>query len=153
MPLTERNSEFTAQNLALLHRESIGGPVRALREIVTHFGFVSDSDIKIVADVFNISRAEVRGIVSFYTDLRTIPPATNIVRICQGESCQSVGSRELTAKFQVRVEEINKSRDANYVEHTPVVCLGLCPCGPAVLVNDELVANCSDPTTILARLS
>ncbi len=151
--LLESDDVVSAQSLALIHRDAIGGPIRALRELVAHFGYVTDEHMATVADVFNVSRAEVRGIVSFYSDLRTTPPAENVVRICQGEACQSVGSRNLTADFGSQIAALNQSKETDYIEHRPVVCLGLCPRGPAVMINEELVADCRDVNTILERLA
>ncbi|HAF68194.1 MAG: NADH-quinone oxidoreductase subunit E [Gammaproteobacteria bacterium] len=150
--LIESDDDLSANDLALSYQDTIGGPIRALRAIVAQFGYINDNHISNVADVFNLSRAEVRGIVSFYADLRTSPPAKHKVRICQGEACQSVGSRALTADFMVKSQVLNQSKAPDYVEHEPVVCLGLCPRGPVAMINDELVAHCSDANSILERL-
>lgn len=82
--------------------DEIGGPLTALRSIVIQHGYIDAEASACVADVFNLSHAEVRGIVSFYTDLRTTPPPRHTIRICQAEACQSVGSRELTRRLTSR---------------------------------------------------
>ena len=48
-----------------------------------------------IADVLNLSAAEVYGVVSFYHDFRTTPPAAHTLRLCRGEACQAVGGQEL----------------------------------------------------------
>ena len=110
--------------------------MQALREVVQERGFVSEDDQRVVADVFNISRADVRGIVSFYEDLKTHPPARLRVRICQAEACQAVGGRRFTQAVEerlgVRVGEANDE-----VGIDPVYCLGLCAQGPALTVNNR----------------
>ena len=67
--------EREIRSVAGRHVGRVGGVLQALREVVLEQGFVSEDDQRMVADVFNISRADVRGIVSFYEDLKTHPPA------------------------------------------------------------------------------
>ncbi|MDE0193907.1 MAG: NAD(P)H-dependent oxidoreductase subunit E, partial [Gammaproteobacteria bacterium] len=96
MAESESKSDATAREIAVQHRDQVGGVLTVLREIVGRFGYVSRTQEHDVAEVFNLSRAEVRGIVSFYHDLKTKPQPSLQVRVCQAEACQSVGARELT---------------------------------------------------------
>ena len=86
-----------AHEIAGRHLDRIGGPITALREIAAEFGYIERAHMKGVADAFNLTVAEVRGIVGFYSDLNTEPRGRTHIRICQAEACQSVGARELTA--------------------------------------------------------
>lgn len=126
--------------IAEAHVGRTGGVLQALREVVQALGHVAREHEHVVADVFNLSKAEVRGIVSFYHDLRTAPPPPNEVRICQAEACQAVGCRDLTRQVEahlgVRLGEANDE-----VALEAVYCLGLCAQGPSMLVNGRLVAH------------
>ena len=117
-----------------------GGVLQALRAVVRELGYVAREHEHAVADVFNLSKAEVRGVVSFYHDLRTAPPPPNEVRICQAEACQAVGCRELTRQAEerlgIRLGEANAQ-----VALGAVYCLGLCAQGPSMLVNGRPVAR------------
>lgn len=120
----------------------IGGPVTALRAIQERNGWIDREAVEVVADVFNLSRAEVRGLVAFYADFRTQPPADHIVRICQAEACQAAGSRALTATLEERLgTTVGHATPDRSVELDPVYCLGLCARAPALMVDDELVAD------------
>jgi formate dehydrogenase subunit gamma len=129
--------------------DEIGGPLTALRSIVIQHGYIDADASACVADVFNLSRAEVRGIISFYTDLRTTPPPRHTIRICQAEACQSVGSRELTRRLTSRFGvELGQTNSASSVAVEAVYCLGLCTNGPAMTIDGRLVAyadRLSDP--------
>ena len=70
--------------------------VQILHAFVARFGYVPDEAIRQLATELNLSRADVHGVVSYYHDFRTEPPGKHIVRICQAEACQAMGSRELT---------------------------------------------------------
>ncbi len=120
----------------------IGGPVTALRAIQQEHGWVDSVAVETVADVFNLSRADVRGLVEFYSDFKTMPPAAHVVAVCQAEACQAAGSRELTTTLEVRLgARLGHMDDEHTVELEPVYCLGLCARGPSLMVDGELVAD------------
>ncbi len=133
-----------AREIASRNRERVGGVLRALREIVAAQGHVGREQEHVVADVFNLSRAEVRGIVSFYHDLKTTPRPPVEVRVCQAEACQAVGSRELTKRIENHLGlRLGEANDA--VGLDAVYCLGLCAQGPSMMVNGRPVARADLP--------
>jgi formate dehydrogenase subunit gamma len=67
--------------------------VQILVAIVREHGWISEAVIRQLAETLNLSRADVHGVVAFYHDLRSKPPGRHIVKICQAEACQSMGSR------------------------------------------------------------
>ena len=132
----------TARDIAQRWSGRIGGPISALREIVARFGCVGQIHMEAVADVFNLSRAEVRGIVSFYEDLRTEPAASKRIRICQAEACQAVGARDLTAATEQRLGiALGETASDGSVSLHAVHCLGLCASGPSATVDDRAVVR------------
>ncbi len=136
----EPSSDDLARNIAVQHRDRVGGVLVALREIVARFGYVSRTQEHEVADVFNLSRAEARGIVSFYHDLKTKPQPSVQVRVCQAEACQSVGARELTRRVETHLGvKLGEATDA--VSLDAVYCLGLCAQAPSMMVNGHLLAR------------
>ena len=104
-------------------------------------GYIAPEVHNVIADVFNISIAEVRGIVTFYEDFRSTPPPTSIIRICQAEACQAVGARQLTEQAKKHFSlEIGESTDTKLAIES-VYCLGLCAVAPAAQVNKQLVGS------------
>src|SRR5262249_42758208 len=87
----------------------------------------------------NLTRAEVHGVISFYHDFRSEAPGRKIVRICQAESCQAMGSVALTshAKKHLGIDFHETTRDQAFTLE-PVYCLGNCALSPAMMVNGEL---------------
>ena len=119
-----------------------GGPVTALRAIQDHQGWIDGAAIEAVADVFNLSRADVRGLVEFYADFRTMPPAAHVVAVCQAEACQAAGSRALTKTLEDRLgAKLGRMDDDHSVELEPVYCLGLCARAPALMLDGTLVVE------------
>jgi formate dehydrogenase subunit gamma len=103
--------------------------VQILQTVVKRHGWISDDVIRQLADILNLSRADVHGVVEYYHDFRTAPPARHIVKICRAEACQAMGGRELVVHAE---ETVNGNATLE-----PVYCLGNCACAPAVMIDDR----------------
>jgi formate dehydrogenase subunit gamma len=126
------------------YRDQTGGTISALRALVLANGYIRDVDQQAVAELFNISRAEVRGIVSFYSDLRTNPPANKIIKVCQAEACQASGCRSLTAALENRLDIVmGEPTPDNEFALESVYCLGHCANGPTALIDGNVCTNLS----------
>lgn len=96
--------------------------------------YIPESAFQTIADCLNLSRAEVYGVVTFYHDFRQKPPAKKIVKLCQSEACQSMGSRQLKADI-----EDGLSQDvASNVDIETIYCLGNCALAPSALVDGKI---------------
>mgnify|MGYP001545207272 FL=1 len=101
--------------------------VQVLVALVREQGWVSEDDIRELADALNLSRADVHGVVEYYHDFRTIAHGSHILKVCLAEACQAIGGRELAAHAQ----EVAGS-DTTL---EPVYFLGNCSCAPAVMID------------------
>ena len=120
----------------------IGGLMHALRHIQQEQGYIDPSQVPEIADVFNISQAEVRGVISFYHDFRTSPPPRHIIRLCQAEACQAQGSRQLARQVEDHFgTKIGERACEDNVELQAVYCLGLCSVGPSLMIDGQIVAR------------
>ena len=107
--------------------------VQILQSIVQTHGWIAEDTIRQLAGELNLSRADVHGVVEYYHDFRTEKPGKHIVKICQAEACQAMGSRELTT-------HANAAVDADTTIEA-VYCLGNCACAPAVMVNGKTIGR------------
>lgn len=105
----------------------------ALQAVQETVGHVPDGAVAMVARELNVSVADVHGVLTYYPDLRTEPPARVTVRVCAAEACTAVGGQELAAAVRGMVTE--------EVAAAHVFCLGLCAVGPAGSVNGRLVGR------------
>lgn len=122
---------------ALKHKPGALLPI--LHGIQEKLGYLPSEAVPIIASELNLTRAEVHGVVSFYHDFRSKPPGRNVVKICQAESCQAMGSVALTAfaKKQLGVDLHETTKDEVF-SLEPVYCLGNCACSPAIMVNEDI---------------
>jgi formate dehydrogenase subunit gamma len=113
--------------------------VQILVAFIERYAYISDEAIRQIAKELNLSRADVHGVVSYYHDFRTEPPGNHIVKICQAEACQAMGSRELTS-YAVKAMGVNLSQTTGDGELTlePVYCLGNCACSPAIMIDEQV---------------
>ena len=113
--------------------------VQILHLFMDRFGFIGDDAIRQLASELNLSRAEVHGVVSFYHDFRTAPTGRRVIKICQAESCQAMGSQALTAHAEAALGvNLHETTADGATSLEPVYCLGNCACSPAVMVGDRV---------------
>lgn len=113
-----------------------------LHGVQAEFGFVPDESLPVIADALNISRAEAHGVVSFYHDYRRQPAGRHVLKLCQAEACQSVGSERVAdmVKAALGIGFHETSADGA-VTLEPVYCLGLCACAPAAMLDGEVIGR------------
>ena len=116
------------------------GPLlEVLHAIQAALGYVPGAAVPIVAEVLNLSRAEVHGVVTFYHYFRRSPPGAHTVSLCQAEACQSMGAAALAAHARRRlgIDFHQTSADGRF-SLEPIYCLGNCACSPAVMIDGRL---------------
>ncbi len=97
------------------------------------FGFIH-------ADALNLSKAEVKGVISFYRDFRTSPPGRHVVALCRAEACQARGSEALASHLE-RAHGLSAGATKHGVTLESTYCLGNCALGPAALVDEETLVG------------
>ena len=136
MSVTNGYDAATASRIVAEHGAKPELLVQILNGIVARFGYVPEAAIRQLADELNLSRADVYGVVTYYHDFRTDPPGEHIIKICQAEACQAMGSRELT-KHAEQTLGVTMHESSAAVTLEPTYCLGNCACAPAVMVDGQ----------------
>ena len=121
------------------HRECEGPLLLVLHAIQDRLGYIPREAVPVVAHALNLSRAEVHGVITFYHDFRTEPAGRHVVRLCQAEACQSVGSEALAAHARARLGvDFHQTRADGAFTLEPVYCLGGCACSPTMMLDGRL---------------
>lgn len=113
----------------------------ALQQLQERFGYIHPDAVGLVANVCNVSRADVHGVITFYHELRTAPPAARTVRICRAEACQSLGSHDIEDAFAAVGHPLGSRSVSMSVE--AVYCFGNCALGPSVEIDGVLRGRCT----------
>lgn len=114
----------SVRSISTGHTDERGPLLEILHAVMAEHGWIAQEDIVEIADVLNLSVAEVHGVVSFYHDFRRTPPAAHEVAVCRAEACQAVGAARLYAAAQ---ERFGPRPD---VEVREIFCFGNCALGP-----------------------
>ena len=119
---------------------AVRGPLLpVLHALQESFGYVDQRAVALVALELNLSRADVHGVLTFYSDFRTSPPGEVRVQVCRGEACQAMGGYALA---EHAVASLNLGFGETAVDGSvtldEVFCLGNCALGPTVRVNGRL---------------
>lgn len=126
--------------IASAHADKPGALMPTLVDINRRFGHVPAEAAAIVADVLNISIADVAGAASFYSDFRDRAPGAVVVKVCRAEACQAAGGDALAASAEsllgCRFGETNGDATLE-----AVYCFGNCALSPAASVNDRLMGR------------
>jgi formate dehydrogenase subunit gamma len=129
----------TAREIAIEMKGMDGPLLPILHAFVQRFGHITSEAIVLIADVLNLTRADVQGVVSFYHDFRRTPAGRYVVKLCRAEACQAMGSEELASNLEQALGiKFGETTPDDRVTLEAVYCLGNCALSPAVLVNNQL---------------
>ena len=120
--------------------QGLDGPLLPiLHAINDQCGYVDERALPIIADVLNLTRAEVQGVVSFYHDFRRAPAGRHVVKVCRAEACQAMGAERLIAELETAFGiKLGETSPDGRVTLEPVYCLGNCALSPAALIDGRL---------------
>lgn len=122
-----------------------GALMPILHALQAEFGYVDERAEPLVAEVLNLTRAEVHGVVTFYHDFRRKPAGLHVLRLCRAEACQSAGGEALAARAEsaLGIASGNTTADGQ-VTLEAVYCLGLCAVAPSAMIDGRVVGRLDD---------
>lgn len=113
-----------------------------LHGIQAEFGYVPRESLPVIAEALNLSRAEVYGVVTFYHDYRSKPAGRHVLKLCQAEACQSMGSDRVAAQVKQALGiDFHETSKDGAVTLEPIYCLGLCACAPSAMLDGEVIGR------------
>lgn len=134
------------KELALLRiRECLDreGPLLPiLHALQKEFGYIDQEAEPLIADILNITRAEVHGVITFYHDFRHEPAGRHVLKLCRAEACQAAGGDPLAARAEARLGvAMGTTAPDGSVTLEPVYCLGLCATAPSAMLDGRVVGR------------
>ena len=113
--------------------------LQALLAVQSARGYVPTNAILQVAQVLGVTEAQVAGVLSYYSDLRTQPSGRHLIRVCMGESCMANHGARVFRALQdyVRVT-VGDRTQADRFTVEQMSCAGNCAVSPTVIVDDEV---------------
>lgn len=131
-----------ARDIVAAHRDMPGAMLPILHALQEAFGYIDEKAEPIIADVLNVTRAEVHGVVTFYHDFRRKPAGAHTLRLCRAEACQSVGGEALAARAEAALGVASgETTEDGKVTLEAVYCLGLCALAPSAMIDGRVVGH------------
>lgn len=113
--------------------------VEALKIVQRHRGWVSDAALAEVARLLGMAAADLDAVATFYNLIYRMPVGRHVILVCNSVSCWVMGCetvfRHLGRRLGIGLGET--TADGRFTL-LPVVCLGACHQGPAMMVDDDL---------------
>jgi len=123
-----------------VHREGPLLPI--LHALQDEFGYIDTAAEPLIAEILNITRAEVHGVITFYHDFRREPAGRHVLKLCRAEACQSAGGDPLAARAEARLGvRMGGTATDGSVTLEPVYCLGLCATAPSAMLDSRVIGR------------
>ena len=112
--------------------------LKTLLAVQSALGHVPMSAIPQIAQVLGVTDAQVAGVLSYYSDLRTQSAGRHLIRVCMGESCTANhGGRVLRAiQDHVRVAVGDRTPEGRFTVEQ-MSCAGNCAVSPTVMIDGD----------------
>lgn len=124
--------------ICLKHGNKPDALLEILHDVQEFHGHVPEEVLPVIANALNLSRAEVYGVATFYHDYHLKPTGRHVIKICRAEACQSAGGYQVIAALETALNiKLGETTADGNVTLEAVYCLGLCPMGPAALVDGK----------------
>lgn len=119
-----------------------GSLIQILHRAQHIFGYLPEEVQSFVAARLNISRAEVYGVISFYSYFTDKPVGRYKINVCTGTACFVKGAPKVLDELRRRlnIREGETTPDGKFFLGA-LRCVGACSLAPVVMVNDRVYGN------------
>jgi NADH:ubiquinone oxidoreductase subunit E len=113
--------------------------LKTLLTIQEAYDHVPAGSLTQIARVLGVTEADAAGVLSYYPDLRTVPPGRHVIRVCLGESCMANHSPAVVRAIEDYLG--HGTADAELPRRftlEKVYCVGNCALSPTVVVGQDV---------------
>lgn len=113
--------------------------IDAMKIVQKRRGWLSDENIRDIADLLGMSATDLDGIATFYNLLLRKPVGRHVIWICDSVSCWIMGYDRQREHLQRKLGiGLGQTTADNRFTLLPIVCLGCCDGAPAMMVDEDL---------------
>jgi NADH-quinone oxidoreductase subunit E len=118
--------------------------IQILQDIQRTEGYIAVDAVDAISKHLWISRSEVFGVASFYSQFKFNPPGRHSIRICLGTACHVQGGDFLLSALRAEIGiGPNETTPDGRFDLERVACLGCCALAPVVMIDEEIHSNMS----------
>lgn len=118
--------------------------IAILQDIQKKKGYITSDAVERISGHLRLSRSQIYGVASFYSQFKFNPPGRNSIKICLGTACHVQGGDFLLSalKSEIGISPNETTPDQRF-DLERVACLGCCALAPVIMVNDAIFSNMS----------
>ena len=118
--------------------------IAILQQVQKTKGYITPEAVTSISSHLFISRSQIFGVASFYSQFKFNPPGRNSIKICLGTACHVQGGDFLlnALRSEIGISPNETTADGRF-DLERVACLGCCALAPVVMVNDDIFSNMS----------
>jgi NADH-quinone oxidoreductase subunit E len=125
--------------------------VEALKIVQKRQGWVSDENLKDVAEFLDMTVDEVDGVATFYNLVFRRPVGKHVIYLCNSVSCWLMGYSQIHQQLKERLGiDFGETTPDGQFTLLPIVCLGDCDHAPALMIDEDLYHDLDIDKTIQA---
>lgn len=114
------------------------GP-EALKIVQKHRGWVTDEGLKDVAQMLELSPADLESVATFYPLIFRRPVGRHVILVCDSVTCWIMGYSRLLQHLTERLGiGLGETTADNRFTLLPIPCLGACDHAPAMIIDEDL---------------
>lgn len=150
--LTEAEiNEIEHETTILEYREAAG--IEGLKIVQKSRGWISDESLYAIADLLQMSAAQLEGVATFYNLIYRQPVGKYVIHLCNSISCYLTGFETIsdTIKMELGIDYGQTTADGLFTLITNA-CLGGCDKGPTLMIGEQHYQNL-DSNKVKALLS
>lgn len=140
--------QFTEDNLARVNKArskyptSLAAVMETLWIAQEQNGYISDEVMEQVAEILQIDKVDVLGVVTFYTMYFQKKMGKYHIQVCTNVSCMLRGAYDIwdEVKAELGLENMGVSADGKF-SLEEVECMGACGYAPMIAVNEDFHEN------------
>ena len=120
-------------------RTTPGCLMHILQEAQDIYGYLPLPVQKTIAEGMGISRAEVYGVVTFYSQFSLKPKGKYRVSVCLGTACYVKGSDKILAEVEKELGiKCGECTEDGMFSIDSCRCVGACGLAPVLMINEEV---------------
>mgnify|MGYP003754024587 CR=1 FL=1 len=108
------------------------------KTIRRRYRYLPDPAMGLLMEFFNVARAEIYGVISFYPQLRITEPGKYIIKLCYGTACFVKGATIINDKIHDKYHIKPGETDAEKLFTLQTAsCLGNCGAAPMAIIGED----------------
>jgi NADH-quinone oxidoreductase subunit E len=145
IPKEENQPEKTHIDLSLFeasinkYRGKKGNVIPLLQSAMSIYGYLPEAVFDKLEKELNISKSQMYGVATFYSQFRLLPVGKHIVKVCHGTACHVQNATELSESLEeaLKIKDGETTPDGIFTLES-VACLGCCSLAPVIMIGDDV---------------